>query len=52
MGKWFGLWLSEDIAQAKAFLATLNPNGKMYQEMSKLIEQAEAEEATKNEDNK
>lgn len=43
MGKWFGLWLSEDIAQAKAFLATLNPKGKMYKEMSELIARAESE---------
>lgn len=48
MGKWLGFWLSEDITQAKAFLATLNPNGKMYKEMSELIAKAEAE--TKDED--
>lgn len=51
MGKFLWLWLSEDIAQAKAFLATLNPNGKMHKEMSALIEKAESEIA-ENEDNK
>lgn len=51
MGKWFGLWLSEEIAQVKAFRDTLNPNGNAYKEISALIEKAEAEEA-ENEDNK
>lgn len=52
MGKWLWGWLSEELAQLKAFRDTLNPNGKAYKEISALIEKAEAEEATKNEDNK
>lgn len=48
MGKWFGFWLSEELAQLKAFRDTLNPDGKAYKEISALIEKAEAE----NEDNK
>lgn len=48
MGKWFGFWLSEELAQLKAFRDTLNPDGKMYAEVTALIEKAEAE--TANED--
>lgn len=48
MGIWGWLWMSEEIAQLKAFRDTLNPNGKMYAEVTALIEKAEAE--TANED--
>lgn len=51
MGKWFGFWLSEELAQLKAFRDTLNPNGKAYKEVSKLIEKAKTEES-KDEDKK
>lgn len=50
MGRWFGLWLSEEIAQLKAFRDTLDPNGKAYKDISDLIAKAEAETEVKDED--
>lgn len=46
MGRWFGLWLSEEIAQLKAFRDTLHPNGKAYKDISELIEKLEADETS------
>lgn len=50
MGRWGWFWMSEEIAQLKAFRDTLNPNSKAYADVTALIEKAEAETEIKDED--
>lgn len=47
MGIWGWFWMSEELAQLKAFRDTLNPNGKAYKDITVLIEQIEKETEVK-----